>query len=212
MTLRIKQCALTIFICLALIWTISLVALTSEEMLLQLALIPRSTDGLVGVLTMPLVHYSVPHLLVNTAPFAVMTALITLRGVGYYLVATISITLLGGFLVWSFARAGAHVGASGLLFGYFGFLLVRGLFDRRISSILIAIAIGVLYGGIIWGVFPHEGAISWEAHLFGLIAGGIVARAMANFPTSEMNPPLNSIDSPLSLESRPPDSRRRPQS
>ena len=128
---------------------------------------------------------SLPHLLVNTAPLVVMTSLIVLRGVRYYLVATFSIILLGGILVWFFARPGAHVGASGLLFGYFGFLLVRGLFDRRISSIVIAIAVGISYGGIIWGVLPRDGAISWEAHLFGLAAGAFVARAMARFPTAE---------------------------
>lgn len=187
MTIRFKQCAITMFSCLTLIWGVSLAALTSEDMLLQLALIPRSTDGLIGVLTMPLVHYSLPHLMVNTAPFAVMTVLIALRGVGYYLTATFSIILLGGLLVWLFARAGAHVGASGLLFGYFGLLLVRGLFDRRISSIVIAIVVGISYGGIIWGVLPRDGAISWEAHLFGLLAGAIVARAMARFPTAEAN-------------------------
>ncbi|MCZ6856320.1 MAG: rhomboid family intramembrane serine protease [Gammaproteobacteria bacterium] len=187
MTDRFKQCALTTFSCLVLIWAVSLVALASDEMLLQLALIPRSTDGLIGVLTMPLVHYSLPHLIVNTAPFTVMTILIALRGFGYYLTATLSIILLGGVLVWLFARDGAHVGASGLLFGYFGFLLIRGLFDRRISSIVIATVVGFSYGGIIWGVLPREGAISWEAHLFGLIAGAIVARAMARFPVAETN-------------------------
>ncbi|MCZ6619660.1 MAG: rhomboid family intramembrane serine protease [Gammaproteobacteria bacterium] len=184
-TIRFKQCVLTMFSCLAFIWAVSLTALTSDDMLLRLALIPRSTDGLIGVLTMPLVHHSLPHLLVNTAPFVVMTTLIVLRGVRYYLVATFSIILLGGILVWFFARPGAHVGASGLLFGYFGFLLVRGLFDRRISSIVIAIAVGISYGGIIWGVLPRDGAISWEAHLFGLAAGAFVARAMARFPTAE---------------------------
>ena len=187
MTIRFKQCALTTFSCLGLIWAVSLAALTSEDVLLQLALIPRSTDGLIGVLTMPLVHYSLPHLMVNTAPLTVMTVIIAMRGFGYYLTATLSIVLLGGLLVWLFARTGAHVGASGLLFGYFGFLLVRGLFDRRISSIVIAIVIGFLYGGIIWGVLPREGAISWEAHLFGLLAGAVVARAMARFPTAATN-------------------------
>ena len=184
MSITIKQCALTTFLCLAVIWTISLAALANEDMLVLLALTPRSSQGVVGVLTMPLVHFSLPHLLVNTPPFAVMTALITLRGIGYYLVSTLSIVLLGGVLVWLFARAGAHVGASGLLFGYFGFLVTRGIFDRRMSSIFIAIIVGTLYGGIIWGVLPRDGAISWEAHLFGLTAGAIVARAMARFPAS----------------------------
>ena len=179
------------FACLAVIWGVSLAGIGNEAILLQLALIPRNADGLIGVLTMPLVHYSLAHLLVNTAPFAVMTVLIALRGVAYYLTATISIIVLGGLLVWLFARTGAHVGASGLLFGYFGFLLVRGLFDRRISSIIIAIVIGFFYGGIIWGVLPREGAISWEAHLFGLLAGAIVARGMGRFRTAPTNPQPN---------------------
>ena len=76
--------------------------------------------------------------------------------------------------IWPFSH---HVGASGLVFGYFGYLIVRGWYERRFGSILVAIGVIILYGGLIVGVLPTQGLVSWEAHLFGLIAGVLAARS-----------------------------------
>ena len=84
--------------------------------------------------------------------------------------------MVGGVAVWGLGRTAIHVGASGLVFGYFGYLLARGWYDRKLSSILIAIAVLLLYGGLLLGVLPKGGFISWEEHLFGLIAGLLAAR------------------------------------
>ena len=84
--------------------------------------------------------------------------------------------MVGGVAVWGLGRTAIHVGASGLVFGYFGYLLAKGWYDRKPSSILIAIAVLLLYGGLIFGIIPTRGFISWEAHLFGLIAGLLAAR------------------------------------
>ena len=83
---------------------------------------------------------------------------------------------LGGAGVWVFGRSSIHIGASGLVFGYFGYLVARGWHERRFGSILVAIVVIVLYGGLIFGVLPVPGLVSWEGHLFGLIAGVLVAR------------------------------------
>ena len=89
---------------------------------------------------------------------------------------TLFVVLLGGAGVWLAARGGSHIGASGLVFGYFGYLVARGWYDRRIVSILIAIVVMVVYGGLLFGVLPTGGRVSWEGHLTGLIAGVLVAR------------------------------------
>jgi membrane associated rhomboid family serine protease len=89
--------------------------------------------------------------------------------------ATTIIVVLGGIAVWLLGKTAIHIGASGLIFGWFGFLLVRGLVEKRVIPLLIAIAIVVLYGGMFWGVLPGQPGVSWEAHLFGFIAGAAAA-------------------------------------
>ena len=86
------------------------------------------------------------------------------------------IMLLGGVLLWCFGRSDAHIGASGLAFGYLGFLVTRGFYERSWQSIGLAALVVFLYGGMIWGVVPRDDGVSWEAHLFGLLAGMVVAR------------------------------------
>ena len=87
--------------------------------------------------------------------------------------------MVGGSAVWVLGRTAIHVGASGLVFGYFGYLVANGWFDRRPLSILAAIAVVVLYGGLVFGVLPTQSFVSWEAHLFGLIAGVVSAWLMS---------------------------------
>ena len=87
---------------------------------------------------------------------------------------TVSVTLLSGALVWLFAREAYHVGASGLVFGYFGAILARAVIERSISAVAIGIGTVMAYGGMIWGVLPLRSYVSFESHLFGLIAGILV--------------------------------------
>ena len=86
------------------------------------------------------------------------------------------IIVVGGAGVWLLGRPAIHVGASGLVFGYFGYLVANGWFDRRPISIFAAIAVIVVYGSLVFGVIPTTGFVSWEAHLFGLLAGVLSAR------------------------------------
>ncbi|MCK5231884.1 MAG: rhomboid family intramembrane serine protease, partial [Desulfobulbaceae bacterium] len=79
-------------------------------------------------------------------------------------------------LTWLFAGGGTHIGASGIIFGLYGYLLLIGLFQKKIKYIIISIFILFSYGGMIFGVLPGQPYISWEAHLFGFIAGGIAAK------------------------------------
>lgn len=172
----VTQRAAVLFGGLALVWAVSLYAFADPDTLYSLALLPRRLDGLPGVIGMPFVHGSWWHLLANTLSLVPLAAIVLFRGVRYYLATVAWIVVLGGLGVWLFGREAVHVGASGLVFGLVGFLIVRGLYERALTSLMVSLAIILLYGGTIWGIVPQGGGISWEAHLFGLLAGGVTAR------------------------------------
>lgn len=134
-------------------------------------LIPRHVSGLDGVIAMPLLHGSFSHLMANTPPLLVMGGLLVATTTRALLSLNAVVIGLGGGLVWLFGGSAIHIGASGLIFGWFGFLIARGLVDRSPITLGAALVVGVLYGSILWGVLPGQPGVSWEAHLFGAIAG-----------------------------------------
>ena len=134
-------------------------------------LIPRHVSGLDGVIAMPLLHGSFAHLMANTPPLLVMGGLLVATTTRALLAVNAVVIGLGGGLVWLFGSSAIHIGASGLIFGWFGFLIARGLVDRSPITLGAALVVGVLYGTILWGVLPGQPGVSWEAHLFGAIAG-----------------------------------------
>ena len=172
----VVQRAAVLFGGLGLVWAVSLYAFADASALYALALMPRRVDGLPGVIGMPFVHGSLWHLVANTMSLIPLAAIVLFRGVRYYLVTVAWIIVAGGLAVWLFGREAVHVGASGVVFGLVGFLIVRGLYERALTSLMASLAVVVLYGGTIWGIVPQGGGISWEAHLFGLLAGAATAR------------------------------------
>ena len=88
--------------------------------------------------------------------------------------------LLGGLLLWLVGRSAIHIGASGLIFGLITFLLLSGFLEKRTVPLLVSLLVGFLYGtALLWGIVPRLGShISWDGHLCGAIAGGIVAYAL----------------------------------
>ena len=170
--------AATLFGSLALVWAVSLYGLFVDERLVYaLALVPRRIEGLPGILSAPLVHGSFAHLVANTVPLLILGGMVVARGVAYYFAMTVAIVVLGGLGLWAFGRNAAHIGASGLIFGYFGLLVARGYYERRLQSIAVSAVVVVVYGGMIAGILPRDNQVSWEGHLFGLLAGGLCARA-----------------------------------
>ncbi|WP_371156512.1 rhomboid family intramembrane serine protease [Jannaschia sp. 2305UL9-9] len=141
-------------------------------------LIPRHAAGLDGIAGMPLLHGGFAHLASNTPPLLIMGALLALTATRALFTVNAIIILLGGALVWLFGSSAIHVGASGLVFGWFGFLVTRGLVDRSPVTLAAALVVGVLYGAMIWGVLPGQPGVSWEAHLFGAVAGAAAAIAI----------------------------------
>lgn len=161
----------------AVVWAVSLYGLLVDERLVYaLAVVPRRFDGLSGILGAPLVHGSFAHLAANTFPLLVLGGMVALRGVARYVTTTLAVAVLGGLGLWVLGRNAAHVGASGLVFGYFGYLVGRGYYERSLSSVAVAAGVAVVYGGMIAGVLPRDDGVSWEAHLFGLLAGALCAR------------------------------------
>ena len=142
-------------------------------------LVPRSLTGLVGIFSMPFLHADWPHLLSNTVPLTVLLMLLA-GSRGRTPLIVLAIVLLGGGLLWIFGRVAVHVGASGLIYGLIAFLLVSGLLERRFVPLMISLLVGFLYGGtLLAGVVPELGSrVSWEGHLLGAIAGGVVAVGM----------------------------------
>ena len=146
----------------------------------RLGIRPRTAAGLLGIVLAPLLHGGLMHLMANTLPFAALALLILMRDRDEFFLVTLVVWLVSGLGVWLIAPAGTvHIGASGIIFGYLGFLLLRGLFDGKPSSILIALAVGIAYGGVLWGVLPVQSGVSWQGHLFGFIGGGLAARLIS---------------------------------
>jgi membrane associated rhomboid family serine protease len=143
-------------------------------------IVPRTLDGLDGILWAPLLHAGWPHLLANTVPFLVFGFLAMAGGFRQFVVVTAMIWLLGGLGVWLIGPANTStIGASGLIFGWLVFLLARGFFARSGRQILLAVALFVIWGGILFGILPGQAGISWQAHLFGAVAGLLAARLVA---------------------------------
>lgn len=142
--------------------------------------IPRQPIGLRGIVLMPLLHGGLAHVAANTFPFVVLGWLVMLRRVADFVAVTIMTMLVTGAGLWFFgAGRSIYIGASGLIFGYFGFLLWRGYFERSAHAILIAVFVAIFYGGLIWGVFPQQPGVSWEAHLLGFLGGVLAARMLS---------------------------------
>ena len=138
--------------------------------------LPYLAGSLRGILLSPLLHGSFSHLMSNTFPLLLLGGFVAIRGAKTIIGVSLLVIVLGGLLVWIVGRPAVHIGASGLVFGYFGFLVAQGWYERSIVSIVVAVGVLLLYGGIIFGVLPQSGFISWEGHLFGLVAGVLAAR------------------------------------
>ena len=136
---------------------------------------PRSLDGLLDILTFPLLHANLTHLLSNTLPLIIFGFLVLMSGLRVFLTTTASSWLGSGAMVWLIGDRGITVGASGVVFGLFSFLLVRGFLNRNWWQILLSVVLFLAYGGILFGMLPFvAGYISWQAHLGGAV-GGIAA-------------------------------------
>ena len=142
---------------------------------------PRTLFGLLGIFFAPFLHGGFGHLIANTVPLIVLGLIIMQRRKRDLFYVSAASALVGGLGVWLIGSASSvHIGASILVFGYLGYLLSRGYFERRFWPIVGSVAVFFLYGGALFGVLPGQAGISWEGHLFGLIGGVLAARQMSD--------------------------------
>ena len=141
---------------------------------------PRTLTGLRNLFLAPFLHKGFNHLLANTAPFLVLGWFVLLRGTRTFFLVTLSAVLCSGLGIWLLGGAATiHVGLSGVIFGYLGFLLLHSYFERSTQAIALALLAGFLYGGMIWGVLPLQPNVSWLGHLFGFVGGVVAARQLS---------------------------------
>lgn len=141
-----------------------------------LGILPRTKFGLIGILTAPLIHGNIVHLISNTFPLLFLGTTVYF----FYDVIARKVFLqcyfFTGLLVWGFARSSSfHIGASGLIYGLAAFLIFFGIFRKDLRSLLISVIILSFYWTLIYGILPNQPGISWESHIFGAAVGAAVA-------------------------------------
>jgi membrane associated rhomboid family serine protease len=158
------------------IWAVFILECVLPVDLTSFGLVPRTLTGLVGIPAMPFLHANLQHIASNTVPLFVLLILLAGSKANSWAV-VVAIVSLGGALLWLLGRPAIHIGASGLIFGLMGFLILSGILERRVVPLVISVLVIFFYGGsLLLGVVPRLGShISWDGHLFGAVAGGIIA-------------------------------------
>jgi membrane associated rhomboid family serine protease len=160
----------------ALMWLSEAVDTALHGQLDQYGIVARTPDGLLGILTAPFLHLGFGHLISNTLPLVTLGLLIAVGGAVRLFSVTAMVVVLGGFGTWLISPPHTiTIGASGLVFGYAVYLVARGLFNWRISQVLIGVVVVLVWGSaLLGGLLPQDG-ISWQGHLCGAIAGLLAA-------------------------------------
>lgn len=156
----------------------------------QYGIHPLDFNGIWGIFTAPLLHANFEHLIGNSLPGAIFCFLIGLSGRKAWWEVTIIVVLIAGVGTWLLGGPGtSHIGASGMVYGWLAYLIVRGIFNRSLGQFLVGVGLGFAYSGLIWGVLPLYEGVSWQGHLFGAI-GGIVAGMVitSDDPMKEVKP------------------------
>jgi membrane associated rhomboid family serine protease len=167
---------------IAIFWIVEIVNQTFfGDRLDYFGIIPRDIVGLRGIILAPFLHTDFTHLIANTVPFAILAWFVMLQDTDDFFTVSFYSMIVSGIGVWLFARPNSiTVGASGVIFGYLGFLLLRGYFQKNTPSIALSLMVVFLYGGMIWGVLPSNPHVSWLGHLFGFIGGILAAKIIAD--------------------------------
>lgn len=145
--------------------------------LLRFGIVPRTEAGLIGIVAAPFLHANLDHLIANTLSFLLFGWLVMLRDRRHFAAVTVTAALCSGLAAWALGPPlSIHVGASGVIFGYLGFLLLSGWYARSLGSIALSVLVATVWGGMVFGVLPGAPGISWQGHLGGFVGGVIAAR------------------------------------
>ncbi len=165
--------------CIVMAWVVGIVnfAYLGGGLNRLLGIRPREALGLLGILFSPFLHRNAGHLIANTLPFAILGWLVLLQGVDNFYALSAAIVLVSGLGTWLFGRSAIHLGASGLIFGYLGYLIARGYLEVTLMTIGLAFVVMLLYGDQVSTMLPdsEKTTLSWEAHMFGFFGGVLAA-------------------------------------
>ncbi|OKH97382.1 rhomboid family intramembrane serine protease [Streptomyces sp. CB02923] len=172
----------------ALLWVLEIADAASGNALDTFGVRPREMGELADVLPAAFVHFGFDHLTANTLPLLLLGFLAALRsGLRRFAGVALLIALTSGLGVWLTAPAGSNTaGASGVVFGLFGYLLIRGFIDRKPLDIGLGVLVAAVYGSILWGALPTAGGVSWQGHLFGLVGGVLAAFVFRQRPAGRI--------------------------
>jgi membrane associated rhomboid family serine protease len=157
---------------LVLLWAIQIInVVTGYHLTYNYGIQPRHVSTLPYILTSPFLHVSWTHIEGNSGPLFIFGFLAAYRGIGKFAAVTLITALTSGFAAWFFAPSNSVVvGASGVIFGYLGYILVRGLFDRHGLDVLIGAVMALCFAYQFTVLLPHQG-IAWQAHIGGVVGG-----------------------------------------
>ncbi len=160
----------------AILWFVKLSEILFHTSFAVFGLLPRSVQGLPGIVLCPLIHGSINHLISNSLPLLVLGSIV------FYFYRPIAFSvffwvyLVSGVWLWAAGRGGVHhIGASGIVYGFVSFIFFSGIFRRNRRLLLLSLFVLIFYGSLIWGIFPFDERISWESHLLGSFAGIMTA-------------------------------------
>jgi membrane associated rhomboid family serine protease len=164
-----------------LMWLSEVIDTATHGALDQYGIISREPRGLVGILTAPFLHLGFGHLISNTLPLVTLGAIIAISGAARLFAVTAIVVVIGGLGTWLISPPNTiTIGASGLVFGYASYLILRGLFNRRLGQVLIGIVVIMVWGSALFGGLLPQDGISWQGHLFGGIAGVLAAWVLSD--------------------------------
>lgn len=157
---------------IAILLAVHIVNLSLGYRLNILGIYPRTFHGLLGIFFAPFLHQDFNHLFFNSIPFFILSNLILAEGRSQFYYVSLIVIIVGGFALWMFGKRGIHIGASGVIMGYFGYLLAHAYMDLTATSIILAVLTLYYFGGLVGSLFPsaHKN-VSWVGHVFGFLAG-----------------------------------------
>lgn len=156
---------------LGVLWLINIVNWMLGSPFNRLGIYPRHISGLPGIIFAPFLHGDFSHLFFNSIPLFVLGLAILTEGTNLFFVVTATIMLLEGFSVWLLGRRALHIGASGVISGYFGYIIVNAYLQPSFTAGLLALLVIYYFGSIFLGIFPQEEKVSWESHFLGFLSG-----------------------------------------
>ena len=164
-----------IFFIVAGIWALHCCNFLLGYRLNVLGIYPRSWHGLIGIVFSPFLHGNFGHLFLNTIPLLLLADFVSLDGWPIFYQVSLSIILLSGFAVWLLGRRAIHIGASSLIMGYWGYLLMNVAHQGTLAAVLLALLSLYYFSGLMLNLVSFKKGTSWEGHIFGFLAGLLTA-------------------------------------